>query len=333
MLFRLAVEKSDVILELDRLKEYVHSAQQTMRRKDDIISNLSSCVCRQRGRVELARMFFTWREQHVDAKREVGNRIAVDHAGGSQCILLKDRGVSCWRIAVDHVDGLYWILLTDRGDRRNAGIPPVIVIVIIVIVWYRVALLSLSGAVWHNFPALVSRGIIFSVAMWHNFFWVRFRSFNTATLIPPGQSSRLFVATCPHVILSAVSLLPPVHMSSYQPSLCCHLSTCHPISRLFVATCPHVILSAVSLLPPVHMSSYQPSLCCHLSTCHPISRLFVATCPHVILSAVSLLPPVHMSSYQRDPVISLSAAPLSGQRPITRKVTEIKNLLIQEIGL
>ena len=43
-----------------------------MERKDNIISNLTSAVYRQRDKIELMRNFCNWRIQHNDAKREVG---------------------------------------------------------------------------------------------------------------------------------------------------------------------------------------------------------------------------------------------------------------------
>ena len=61
-----------LVKELDSLKEFLHTYEQSMERKDNIISNLTSAMYRQRDKIELMRNFCNWRIQHNDAKREVG---------------------------------------------------------------------------------------------------------------------------------------------------------------------------------------------------------------------------------------------------------------------
>ena len=68
---RHASEKEELIKELNSMKEFLHTYEQTMERKDRIISNLTKAVYRQRDKLELMRNFCTWRLQHNDSKREV----------------------------------------------------------------------------------------------------------------------------------------------------------------------------------------------------------------------------------------------------------------------
>lgn len=63
-------EKVELIRELDTMKEYLHSFEQSMHRKDAIISNLTKAMFRMRDKMELMRNFCTWRIQHNDSKRE-----------------------------------------------------------------------------------------------------------------------------------------------------------------------------------------------------------------------------------------------------------------------
>ena len=69
--FRHASEKASLIKELDNLKELLHTYEQSLERKDSIISNLTNAVYRQRDKIDLMRNFCNWRIQHNDAKREV----------------------------------------------------------------------------------------------------------------------------------------------------------------------------------------------------------------------------------------------------------------------
>ncbi|XP_070178405.1 centrosomal protein POC5-like isoform X1 [Littorina saxatilis] len=66
---RHAQEKAALIKELDGMKEFLHTYQKTMERKDVIISNLTTAVFRQRDKTLLTRNFSNWRIQHNDAKR------------------------------------------------------------------------------------------------------------------------------------------------------------------------------------------------------------------------------------------------------------------------
>ncbi|XP_063176097.1 centrosomal protein POC5 isoform X3 [Chroicocephalus ridibundus] len=63
--------------EMENLKELLHTYEISIGRKDEVITNLTQALERQKERIELMRNFTLWRIQHVQAKQEeYANRIA-----------------------------------------------------------------------------------------------------------------------------------------------------------------------------------------------------------------------------------------------------------------
>ncbi|KAM6329082.1 centrosomal protein POC5 isoform 4-T4 [Alca torda] len=63
--------------EMENLKELLHTYEISIGRKDEVITNLTQALERQKERTELMRNFTLWRIQHVQAKQEeYANRIA-----------------------------------------------------------------------------------------------------------------------------------------------------------------------------------------------------------------------------------------------------------------
>ncbi|NXO23871.1 POC5 protein, partial [Cisticola juncidis] len=56
--------------EVENLKELLHSYELSIGRKDEVITNLTRALEKQKDRVELMRRFTFWRIQHVKAKQE-----------------------------------------------------------------------------------------------------------------------------------------------------------------------------------------------------------------------------------------------------------------------
>ncbi|KAL8586266.1 hypothetical protein ACOMHN_003781 [Nucella lapillus] len=63
-------EKTELIQELNSLKEFLHTYKLSMERKDNIISNLTHAMYRHRDKMELMRNFCQWKIHHMDSKRE-----------------------------------------------------------------------------------------------------------------------------------------------------------------------------------------------------------------------------------------------------------------------
>ncbi|XP_075383148.1 centrosomal protein POC5 isoform X2 [Mycteria americana] len=63
--------------EMENLKELLHTYEISIGRKDEVITNLTQALERQKERIELMRKFTVWRIQHIKAKQEeYANRIA-----------------------------------------------------------------------------------------------------------------------------------------------------------------------------------------------------------------------------------------------------------------
>ena len=57
--------------EIDSLKELLHTYEQSMERKDQVISNLTHAMQKQKDRKDMMKQFCDWRIRHNDVKREV----------------------------------------------------------------------------------------------------------------------------------------------------------------------------------------------------------------------------------------------------------------------
>ncbi|NWR89581.1 POC5 protein, partial [Furnarius figulus] len=63
--------------EVENLKELLHTYEISIARKDEVITNLSQALEKEKERVELMRKFTLWRIQHVKASQEeYANRLA-----------------------------------------------------------------------------------------------------------------------------------------------------------------------------------------------------------------------------------------------------------------
>ncbi|KAL4617535.1 centrosomal protein POC5 [Arapaima gigas] len=67
-------------VQMDGLKELLHTYETSNQRKDEVISNLTHVIERHREKLELMRTFMQWRMQHLEMKEEAhGTRIAERH--------------------------------------------------------------------------------------------------------------------------------------------------------------------------------------------------------------------------------------------------------------
>jgi len=70
-LCRHAAEKNKLQNEIESLKELLMTYEQSIERKDQVISNLTRGMQRQRDRFEMLKTFCDWKIKHNDKKREV----------------------------------------------------------------------------------------------------------------------------------------------------------------------------------------------------------------------------------------------------------------------
>ena len=71
MFSRHAAEINAYLNEVDSLKELLHTYEQSITRKDDVINNLTLGLQKQKEKYEKLKTFNDWKGQHSDAKREV----------------------------------------------------------------------------------------------------------------------------------------------------------------------------------------------------------------------------------------------------------------------
>uniref|UniRef100_A0A452GMY3 Centrosomal protein POC5 n=2 Tax=Gopherus agassizii TaxID=38772 RepID=A0A452GMY3_9SAUR len=63
--------------QMENLRELLHTYEISIGRKDEVITNLSHAIDKQKERIELMKKFTRWRIQHVEARQEAyGNRLA-----------------------------------------------------------------------------------------------------------------------------------------------------------------------------------------------------------------------------------------------------------------
>ena len=58
---------------MESLKELLHTYEQSIERKDQVISNLTHAMQKQREKIEMLKKFNEWKLKHIDRKREVWN--------------------------------------------------------------------------------------------------------------------------------------------------------------------------------------------------------------------------------------------------------------------
>jgi centrosomal protein POC5 len=56
---------------MESLKELLHTYEQSIERKDQLISNLTHAMQKQREKIEMLKKYNEWKIKHIDRKREV----------------------------------------------------------------------------------------------------------------------------------------------------------------------------------------------------------------------------------------------------------------------
>lgn len=69
--YRHASEKTKLLDEMNALKELLATYEKSISRKDQVISNLTHALQKQRDKGEMMRTFCEWKLKHNDMKREV----------------------------------------------------------------------------------------------------------------------------------------------------------------------------------------------------------------------------------------------------------------------
>ena len=70
-MFRHLAEIHQLQDQIESMKELLHTYEQAIERKDQVIQNLTNGVQRQKEKTELAKKFSDWKLHHSDLKREV----------------------------------------------------------------------------------------------------------------------------------------------------------------------------------------------------------------------------------------------------------------------
>ena len=67
---RHAAEMNHLQNEIESMKELLHTYEQSIERKDEVISNLTRGMQKQRDKFEMLKTFCDWKIRHNDQKRE-----------------------------------------------------------------------------------------------------------------------------------------------------------------------------------------------------------------------------------------------------------------------
>jgi hypothetical protein len=92
------------------MKELIHTYEASVQRKDQVISNLTQALSKQREKQEALRTFSDWKIQHIDLKREVS--LNTEKQGAR-------RTLSDWKI--QHIDLKREVSLNRGINRRPSG--------------------------------------------------------------------------------------------------------------------------------------------------------------------------------------------------------------------
>ncbi|KAK3094372.1 hypothetical protein FSP39_000914 [Pinctada imbricata] len=77
---RSAFERNKLQNEIESLKELLHTYEQSIQRKDQVISNLTQALQKQREKQEMTKTFCEWKIKHDDQKREAfTSKLAYQH--------------------------------------------------------------------------------------------------------------------------------------------------------------------------------------------------------------------------------------------------------------
>ena len=68
---RHASEKTKLLQEINNLKELLNTYEKSIERKDQVISNLTGALQKQKDKNEMMKKFCDWKIKHNDLKREV----------------------------------------------------------------------------------------------------------------------------------------------------------------------------------------------------------------------------------------------------------------------
>ena len=68
---RQAAEIRQLQDEMEEMKELLHTYEQTLSRKDQVITNLTTGIQKSKEKLQLAHTFSDWKLSHSDSKREV----------------------------------------------------------------------------------------------------------------------------------------------------------------------------------------------------------------------------------------------------------------------
>lgn len=75
-----AAEKNQILNEMESVKELLHTYEQSLERKDQVISNLTHAMQKQREKIEMLKKFNEWKVKHIDRKREIfAGKLAEKH--------------------------------------------------------------------------------------------------------------------------------------------------------------------------------------------------------------------------------------------------------------
>nr|XP_015219719.1 PREDICTED: centrosomal protein POC5 isoform X1 [Lepisosteus oculatus] len=93
-----ASQMAEFVTEMDNLKELLHTYEISNQRKDEVISNLTQGIERQREKLELMRTFTHWRIQHSEAREEAyANSLADQHYR----LMLKKKVWAAWHSVIE----------------------------------------------------------------------------------------------------------------------------------------------------------------------------------------------------------------------------------------
>ncbi len=69
--YRHAHEMTSLRNELESMKELLHTYEQSIERKDDVIGNLTKGMQKQKDKYDMLKTFCEWKIRHNDTRREV----------------------------------------------------------------------------------------------------------------------------------------------------------------------------------------------------------------------------------------------------------------------
>ena len=63
--------------ELESMKELLHTYEQSIERKDEVITNLTRGMQKQKDKFDMLKTFCEWKIKHNDVKREVHEQLST----------------------------------------------------------------------------------------------------------------------------------------------------------------------------------------------------------------------------------------------------------------